>query len=174
MENKRKLFVNNRVRIYFAGYILFSFLIVILFLGWEFFIELLIYYFPQVQSQLSNVRGFPVVVKITLLLLWGCSSFLVAYTYLDAKFMGIFTRMNESFQNMIQDESLVLQFRKEDPFCYLGESFNSMRQMFFDRLIKRKKLFHSLEKEIESFATGTLPEEKIQEIVKQIDEELAR
>jgi hypothetical protein len=173
MTNKRKLFVNNRVRIYFTGYIFFSFLIVILFLGWEFFIELLIYGFPQIQSQLADLRGFPVVVKITLLLLWGCSSFLVAYTYLDAKFLGIFTRMDESFQKMIEDDSIALQFRKEDPFCYMGESFNSMKQMFLARIQKRRTLLHSLEKEIQT-VTDKIPEEKIQEIVKTIDEELAR
>ncbi|MBN2144777.1 MAG: hypothetical protein JW774_09165 [Candidatus Aureabacteria bacterium] len=173
MTNKRKLFVNNRVRLYFAGYIFFSFLIVILFLGWEFFIELLIYGFPQIQSYLSEVRGFPVVVKVILLLLWGTSSFLVAYTYLDAKFLGIFSRMNDCFEKMIHDDSIDLQFRKDDPFIYLGESFNSMKQMFIERIQKRKNFFHSLEKEIQSFSDN-LPEDKIQMIVKKIDEELAR
>lgn len=169
--NKRKLFINNRLRNFFIFYTFFSLLIVILFLGWEFFIAL----FNDSLScipWMENLQGFPMLIKVILLLLWGMFSFLLSYTYLECKFLGIFTRMNDLFTSMITNENLKLTFRQGDPFCFVSDSFNDMRQKFLDRISKRKKLIEHLNTQIDQLS-NVPGQEKIQNILEQIDQELA-
>ncbi len=174
-QNKRKLFINSRVRFFFAAYVVFSILAVVLFLGWEMFMEMFLNRFPAAEASLSSFRGFPMVIKVTLLLVWGMSSFLLAYTYLDAKFMGIFERMDELFEAMLHNPELKLGFRKVDPFNIMADSFNAMKQMFLDRIAKRKTLIEQITSEIELLPPNPrdLSEQKLQDMIRKIDQELA-
>ena len=135
--------------------------------------EMFLNHFPGAEASLSSFRGFPMTIKVTLLLLWGMSSFLLAYTYLDTKFMGIFVRMDELFEDMLQNPVLTLSFRKGDPFGEMAQSFNQMKQMFLDRIAKRKLLIEQLTSEIEKLPDSS-SEKTIQEIVQKIDQELAK
>lgn len=172
-ENKRNLFVTSRIRNYFIFYVLFSILTAALFLGWEVFIEIIISALPESSTAFNPLRSFPTVIKVSLLLLWGMFSFLLAYTYLDAKFLGIFSRMDELFRRMLEDDSLTLQFRKHDTFDFLAESFNRMHRMFQDRIRHRRELLNELGEKIEKLPEDP-PREVLNEIVSEIDRELSK
>ncbi len=170
--NKRQLLLNRHFRICFFFYTLFSVLIVFLFLGWEVMVEYWIAAQGSSTETIQSLRGFPMAVKLTLLLLWGVFSFLLAYTFLDAKFIGVFNRMDHLFKEMLNDNSINLQFRNKDPYAAMAESFNNMKAMFLERINKRKNLIASLTRDIEALPENP-PKEKIDQILTQIDEELS-
>ena len=148
-------------------------MIIILFLGWEVFIEIIISSIPSNPQWIYFLRGFPMVVKISLLLLWGMFSFLISYTYLDAKFLGIFTRIDRIFQQMILNENMTLQFRKGDEFDFMAESFNKMRQGFIEKIRKRKETLKKLDAQVKNLPENP-SELQINGIIKEIDQELTR
>ena len=172
-ENRRKLFINSRVRNFFLFYVFFSIIIVAVFLGWEVIVEATLAYLPDSFRFIGAFRGFPMIVKVILLLLWGMFSFLLSYTYLDAKFVGIFFRMDDQFKLMLKEENVTLQFRKGDPFTYLSDSFNQMRGMFQSRIKRRRETIERLAEKIQNLPENT-PESKLLEITKEIDNELAK
>ena len=172
-ENRRNLFVSTKVRYFFLFYVIFSVIVVAVFLGWEVFAELLKTSLPESLGWMGMAKGFPVIVKVLLLLLWGMLSFLLSYIYLDAKFLGIFYRMDDIFKKMIEDDSLLLQFRKGDQFGNLADSFNSMRGMFSERISKRKEMLEALRSKIKDLPKDVKSAE-VQALIKEIDEELSR
>ena len=118
-------------------------------------------------------KGFPVVIKVILLLIWGMLSFILSNKYLDAKFIGIFYRLDSLFKSMISDDSLTLAFRKEDDFFYMAESFNKMRKMFMDRITRRSILLKDLQEKIEKMPFEA-SQNSVEQMIQEIDSELNR
>lgn len=171
-DNRRNFFVNTKVRNFFIFYCFFSVFIIALFLGWEVFVELLKTYAPVLEN-VSSYQGFPVVIKVILLLIWGMVSFILSYTYLDAKFLGIFFRMDKVFKSMMSDDQQSLSFRKEDDFSYMAESFNKMKKMFLDRIRRRQTLLNQLHEKIEKLPSDT-SKESVDQMIQEINAELNR
>lgn len=171
-DNRRNFFVNNKVRNFFIFYCVFSVFIIALFLGWEVFVELLKNYAPIFEN-VSSYQGFPVVIKVILLLIWGMVSFILSYTYLDAKFLGIFFRMDKVFKNMMSDDQQSLTFRKEDDFSYMADSFNKMKKMFLDRIRRRQTLINQLQEKIEKMPSDA-SRESVNLLIEEINSELNR
>ncbi|EKD26210.1 MAG: hypothetical protein ACD_79C01306G0004 [uncultured bacterium] len=172
LENNRNLFISSKLRNFFIFYVLFSILVSVLFLGWEIFIEIIASSMQADADSLNYLRGFPTVIKVSLLLLWGMFSFLISYIYLDAKFMGIFSRMDELFNNMINDDSLTLSFRKNDNFDFLAESFSKMQSMFLNKILHRKKIITELRAQISNLPNN-VSEQVLKDTIKIIDNELS-
>lgn len=171
--NRRNFFVNNKVRNFFIFYCVFSLFIIALFLGWEVFVELIKRYAPVFEN-VSDYQGFPVVIKVILLLIWGMVSFILSYTYLDAKFLGIFYRMDSVFKSMMTNDQQSLTFRKEDDFCYMAESFNKMKKMFLDRIRRRQALLNQLHEKINKLPSGDAARASVDQMVQEINAELNR
>jgi len=169
-QNKRKL-GNNRIRLFFIAYLIFSVLPLVLFLDWELFLKIFLNRFPGIENTFRSFHG---VSMIILLFLWGIFSFLLAYTYLDAKFMGIFERLNTFFKNMLKDSSLKLEFRQGDPFSEMANAFNNMKQVFLERIVKRTALIKQITSTIESLPSNSpeLSQQKWQDLIQKIDQEL--
>jgi len=170
-NNKRNFFRSAKVRNMSFIYILFSILIVALLLGWESFTKILTPYLSDNSNVLSASRGLFPVIKVVLLLIWGMLSFLLSYTYLDVKFLGVFRRMDTLFNKMEGDSSLELKFRNNDGFSFLADSFKSMKNMLISRIAKRKKVIEDINQQIESLPSNP-PEEQLQKIITLIDDEL--
>jgi len=171
-SNKRKLFLNRKFYFNIILFSLFSVLIVFLFLGWEFIMEFWIASQGKEGASLQSLRGFPMAIKLSLLLLWGTLSFLLSYTFLDAKFLGVFNRIDQSFKSMMQNESEQLHFRDGDPFTFMGESFNDMKDMFLSRISKRKDLIQNLKHEVENLPVNST-RDQVDTIIEKIDKELS-
>lgn len=171
-KNRRNFFVTSKVRNFFIFYCVFSLFIIAIFLGWEIFVEILKKYAP-IPEKLSCYQGFPVVIKVILLLIWGMLSFILSYTYLDAKFIGIFYRMDNIFKSMMSDDQMSLSFRKEDDFFYMSESFNKMKKMFLDRIIRRQTLLKQLHEKIEKIPPEA-SKDSVEQMIEEINTELNR
>jgi len=170
-SNQRKFFLSSKVFNIFLIYILFSILTVTLLLGWESFTKILAPYLGNNSNILSASRGLFPVIKVALLLVWGMLSFLLSYTYLDVKFLGVFRRIDSLFNKMEGDSSLELKFRNNDSFAFLADSFTSMKNMLASRIVKREKIISQISQQVESLASNP-PDEDIQKIINLIDEEL--
>ena len=170
--NQRQVLLNRRFRICFLFYALFSVLVIFLFLGWEVLVEYWINNLESPTETIQSLRGFPMAVKLTLLLLWGVFSFLLAYTFLDARFIGVFNRMDRLFREMLHNNDIHLHFRARDPFAHMGESFNTMKTMFLTRIQRRKDLIASLTREIEALPANPT-RETVDQIIEKIDKELS-
>lgn len=171
-NNRRKIFTSNKIFITFVIYGFFSLLSLVLFLGWEEFLVLLASRFSE-AVWFEYLQGFPMVIKSSLLLLWGMFSFLLSYIYLDTKFLGIFRRMDNLFQDMHENDDLILKFRAHDSFAFLADSFNEMKNMFTNKISSRKKLLQEIE-DIINNSPDDISEEQALELINKIDKELER
>lgn len=173
MKSKRHLFINSKIAVYVLGYTITSFVLVFVFITWESFVHLLIHNIPATEGILSPKSGIGPVIKIGLLIIWGVISFIISYIYLDAKFMGIFNRMDQLFKDMRQNENLTLSFRKGDAFGFVADSFNSMRKTFQDKIEARKAFLSKLTHDVEKLDPNPSSEE-IDTLIQSIDNELSK
>jgi hypothetical protein len=161
-QNKRKI-GSTRIHLFFLAYFIFSILALMVFFDLEMFLN----YFVDGEKQFHFSHRFLALIKVLLLFLWGIFSFLLAYTYLEAKFIGIFERLNILFQNMLKNPSLTLEFRQEDPFMEMADAFNRMRQTFLERIAGQEALIAQITSEFESH---TMSPQKAREMIQKIDQ----
>lgn len=172
-KTRRKIFYNSRVKYLFTLYILFSLLIIFLFIGWEFFVDLFsnqTHYFNELAK---FVNGFPMFARSILLLLWGVFSFLISYIYLESKFYGVFQRLDRLFKDMYNNNELDLKFRKNDSFQFIADSFNSMKKNFIKKINQRKQLINKIET-IMNDQDNQFNSNQAKELIKEIDHELSQ
>ena len=124
-KNRRKVFINNRIKAIFTLFFVLSFLVAFVFLGWDIFIQYLdVNHYEMYETLYSAHIGL--ILKTILLIFWIGFTLFSAYYYMEGKYNGIFARMDRLFNDISKGEEKKLFFRDGDSFAYLAESFNRM------------------------------------------------
>ena len=125
-QNRRKLLINSRTKSIFALFVVFSFIVAIVFLGWEIIIHFLYLNYYEIYESLYSYSNLGLVLKAILLIFWVGFTFFSAYFYVENKYNGIFARLDHVFNDVSHGQNKRLFFRDDDAFAYVSESFNRM------------------------------------------------
>jgi hypothetical protein len=126
VQNRRKLLINSRIRAFFFLFLVFSFLVAMVFLGWEIIKGYLYVENFGLYEKIFSNANLNLIVKSGLLILWALFAFFAAYYYIEQKYNGIFSRLDNVFTELSNGQDKRLFFREGDPFAYVAESFNRM------------------------------------------------
>ncbi|MBN1521028.1 MAG: hypothetical protein JW928_00730 [Candidatus Aureabacteria bacterium] len=154
-QNRRKLLINSRTKSIFALFVVFSFIVAFVFLGWEIIIQFVYFNHYELYESLFGFSNLGLLLKSILLVFWVGFTFFSAYFYMESKYSGIFARMDRLFTDISQGQDKRLFFRESDSFAYIAESFNRM---------------------VANLKTGgdISQQDKIQEVVKKLENLLQR
>lgn len=151
IRNRRKMFYDDRTKLIFGGYIVFT-AIIALFLV----VKLLTNIGYQMFSPgyTGGIFTFNPGMMFFIFVLWTIFGYFFAYAYAVDKIHGIIFRMGRLFERIADKEIMKLTFRKDDPFHPVADSFNKMLT----------KLCHKdeLRKQLESIAQNVQGEPKKQ------------
>ena len=125
-QNRRKLLINSRTKSIFALFVVFSFIVAVVFLGWEIILQWLYANQYEVYESLYAHSNMGLVLKSVLLIFWVGFTFFSAYFYVETKYNGIFSRIDRLFNDISHGQDKRLFFRDGDPFAYVAEDFNRM------------------------------------------------
>jgi methyl-accepting chemotaxis protein len=163
-KNRRRLLLNTKFQMMFGLYTFATMAVAIVIIIRD-YIQIFVPVF-MTGTQGSQI-GTPL--KVLLLPGWVILTFLIFYVYMNARTLGVFQRISETCERIMQGQSIRLAFRSGDSFGFLGASFNAM----VDTLKEREKNFmKTLEKTRDlllRLAGRRDAESEIKEILKEID-----
>ena len=125
-QNRRKLLINSRTKSIFVLFVVFSFVVAVVFLGWEIILQYVYANYYEIYESLYSHSNAGLVMKSVLLIFWVGFTFFSAYFYVETKYNGIFSRIDRLFNDVSHGQDKRLFFRDGDSFAYVGENFNRM------------------------------------------------
>ena len=118
--------INSRTKSIFLLFVIFSFIVAIVFLGWEITFQYIYANHYELYEQLYTHSNLSLILKSVLLIFWVGFTFFSAYFYVENKYNGIFARLDHVFTDISHGQNARLFFRGDDSFAYVSESFNRM------------------------------------------------
>ena len=170
--NRRKLLINSRTKSIFLLFVVFSFIVAVVFLGWEIILQWLYANHYELYEQLYAHSNLSLILKSILLIFWVGFTFFSAYYYVETKYNGIFARLDRFFTNISHGHDKRLFFRENDSFAYVGESFNRMMaNLKTGNYTYNKEKIEDIIKKIEELSkTDSAPKEKLEVILRELKE----
>ena len=171
-QNRRKLLINSRTKSIFTLFVVFSFIVAVVFLGWEIILQYLYANYYQVYESLYTHSNLGLVFKSILLIFWVGFTFFAAYFYVESKYNGIFARLDRMFNDVSLGHDRQLFFRDGDSFAHVGESFNRMlANMKTGNYVQQKENIRKIIDKIENLLQKQgAPRQELEEILKELKE----
>ena len=170
--NRRKLLINSRTKSIFSLFLVFSFVVAIVFLGWEIILQYLYANHYELYESLYSHSNLGLVLKSILLVFWVGFTFFSAYFFVENKYNGIFARIDSVFSDVSQGQDRRLFFREGDSFAYVGETFNRMvANLKTGDYVNQKDNIQKIVQRIEELLQKEgAPKEELEEVLKNLKE----
>ncbi|EKD26209.1 MAG: hypothetical protein ACD_79C01306G0003 [uncultured bacterium] len=89
--------------------------------------------------------------KFFLLVLWGSFSIYMSLLYVNAKYLGVISRLDYLFNSIsVGNWDSIMFFRTGDTFSFMANSFNKMKQGLLDRIFKSDEVLIQIKDKLNS------------------------
>lgn len=144
--NRRRIFYDNKVRLLFTGYLIFTLVLVLALFG-NIFTKT--FFSMLTPGFADSTTALPLKAQWGIFFLWTLYGFFFAYFYASNRVRGILLRLGRVCDQVASGEPRKMTFRKNDPFHAVSVSMN--------KIIEKVMLLTTFKQELEKIAKQADP-----------------
>ena len=126
---------NTRLKPMFRVFFWLSLGVVVIFNFWTYFVSLALSSPDKSLLKWVSLVNYSFTSKAIVLIMWGFFSIFMSFSYVTAKYIGVFNRLNYLFDSIHRGNwDATMFFRDGDAFSFLAPSFNRLKDQYLRKI----------------------------------------